>query len=71
MSRYKLQLQNSVWEWVDTDFTFKTKSDLEEFIGIYGVDYDWRVGYTFKHYDHPVGRFVWNSGKKKGEEVRV
>lgn len=71
MARYRLQLSTGKDQWEDTEILFSTKSQLEEFIGDYGVDYDWRVGYTFKHYYRPMARFVWNSGKKKGEGVSI
>ena len=70
MSRYKLQqvlLKGGEWE--DTDTLFKTKKDVESYIGESSkVDFEWRVGYTFKQYDSEfMLRIVYNSGKKLGE----
>ena len=74
MARYRLQIYNSKKDiWNNTDTTFNTKKQLDQFIGEYNKDYDWRAGYCFK----PVGafvsmrRFVWDTDKRKGEEVKV
>ncbi|AUR93480.1 hypothetical protein NVP1187O_167 [Vibrio phage 1.187.O._10N.286.49.F1] len=71
MARYRLQVQDINCTMVDTEVVFNTKDQLDDFIGTYGIDYDWRVGYTFKHYGRPVARFVWNIGSKVGQEVKV
>lgn len=81
MSRYIMEIfvpDNN--EWVSIGFEFKTKAQLEawlegdDFIGNKkGTQYyEWRAGYTWKPYDNKyVHRFVWNTGKKKGQEVKV
>lgn len=71
MARYILQEQNSNKEWVDTDVTLNTKLELDNHIGQYNVDYDWRVGFMFKPFDKPVSQFVWNTNAKKGQPVKV
>tara|TARA_B100001105_G_scaffold186434_1_gene151036 strand:+ start:2845 stop:3075 length:231 start_codon:yes stop_codon:yes gene_type:complete len=67
-------------EWIDVGFYFNTKKQLEfwlegdDFSGnLYGTHYyEWRAGYRWKPYDSKyVYRFVWNTGKNKGEEVKV
>ena len=51
MSRYRLQLSIGNNEWSDLDTYFKTKAEVQEFIGEYRVDYEWRAGDVFKRYN--------------------
>ena len=81
MSRYTTEIfipEND--EWIPVGFDFKTKAQLDNWLE--GEDfngqprgthyYEWRSGYRWKPYDSKyVHRFVWNTGKKKGEEVKV
>ena len=73
--RYTLQLKqgnkntDNVWE--DTNLKFNSKKELDIFIGVEGLDFEYRVGYCFKHWDKPIGRFIHNSGKNIGQEVKV
>lgn len=81
MSRYIMEKyirEND--EWIGAGFSFDTKKQLDfwlegdefntEFSGTHY--YEWRAGYRWKPYNSKyVHRFVWSTGKKKGEEVKV
>ncbi|CAH9012187.1 conserved hypothetical protein [Vibrio phage 249E41-1] len=82
MSRYTIEFyvpEND--EWIGGGlYNFKTKTQLENWLE--GLDmngerkgthyYEWRAGYRWKPYNSKyVHRFVWGTGKKKGEEVKV
>ncbi len=67
-------------EWQGIGFHFKTKSQLENWLEGEDMEgdrrgtnyYEWRAGYRWKPYNSEyVHRFVWNIGKKKGDEVVV
>jgi len=57
--------------WEDTDVLLNSKKEIDDHIGFYNEDYEWRSGYMFKHFEKPVCKFVWNSGAKKGQDVKV
>lgn len=81
MSRYVMEIFIPEHEeWQPIGFDFKTKQQLENWLE--GEDfsgkrrgteyYEWRAGYVWKPYDSKyVHRFVWNSGSKKGQEVKL
>ena len=68
--RYIAEVWTSI-DWTPIGIEFNTKKQLDEWID--RVDYaEWRCGYTFKPYSMKAPcRFVWNVGKKIGQEVRV
>lgn len=71
MPRYRLQEKDTNDQWVDTNITFNSKLELDCYIGEYNIDYEYRVGYFFKHFNKPISRFVWDHGEKSGQEVKV
>lgn len=69
--RYTLQSSRDngkTWEDIDLECKFNNKKQLESFIGHYNQDYEWRVGFRFKHFGYGLCRFV---STKTGEEGRV
>ena len=69
--RYVLQQKGGLNEWFDTSVAFNSKKELDAYIGKERVDYEYRVGYYFKHWDKPVQRFIHGSGINLGKEVKV
>ena len=71
MARYRLQINSKdSGNWIDTDTVFNTKKQLDSFIGEYNQEYEWRAGYHFKHFDCDfVTKFVWDTDRRKGEDV--
>lgn len=70
MPRYILQEKDANKTWVDTTIIYNTQLELDHHIGQYNIDYEYRVGFFFKPFDKPISRFIWNTGAKKGQEVK-
>lgn len=81
MARYSMEmLVTETNKWESVGYKFNTKAQLDFWLE--GDDfspeprgtryYEWRVGYVWKPYDSKyTHRFVWGSGSKVGQEVKV